>query len=311
MASKPTHAGTGSDTEPVPGQRPSGPSRTGITEHSLARLFLTPALGLMAILGLGPIIYALVESVFAHPTIVDRGGFVGLANYAEQLTNPRFWSAVWTTLSFTAVSVAMEFVLGLAFALIMNAAFRGRGVVRATILLPWVIPTAIAGTIWLYLMRINPGYANTWLGLGNFDWLTGDTAFWAVVIADVWKTAPFVALLLLAGLQTIPDDVYEAARVDGAGAWQRFRRITLPLLKPAIVVALLFRSVDALRMFDLSNIMTSNRVETLSVLTQLRIFTNPQPGVANTLSALTFVLIMGLGLLFITARRQDILGEDR
>lgn len=311
MARTPTDTGAGSPVEPATGGAASGPQRSGITERSLARLFLTPALGLMMVLGLGPIIYALVESMFSHPSIVDRGEFIGLANYAEQLTNPRFWSAVWTTLAFTASSVAVEFVLGMAFALIMNAAFRGRGPVRATILLPWVIPTAIAGQIWLYLMRINPGYFNTWLGLGNYDWLTGDSAFWAVVIADVWKTAPFVALLLLAGLQTIPNDVYEAARVDGAGAVQRFRQITLPLLKPAIVVALLFRSVDALRMFDLSNIMTSNRVETLSVLTQTRIFTAPQPGVANTLSALTFVLVMGLGLLFILSRRQDILGEDR
>lgn len=311
MATTPTDTGAGSTTEPAPGASPSGPQRSGLTERALGRLFLTPALGLMVILGLGPIIYAVTESLFSHPSIVDRGEFVGLANYADQLTSPRFWSAVWTTLSFTATSVAVEFVLGLGFALIMNAAFKGRGVVRATILLPWVVPTAIAGQIWLYLMRINPGYFNTWLGLNNFDWLTGGSAFWAVVIADVWKTAPFVALLLLAGLQTIPGDVYEAARVDGAGAVQRFRQITLPLLKPAIVVALLFRSVDALRMFDLSNIMTSNRVETLSVLTQTRIFTAPEPGIANTLSALTFLLIMGLGLLFILSRRQDILGEDR
>ncbi|QBI21024.1 sugar ABC transporter permease [Egibacter rhizosphaerae] len=310
MAATSTSGAAGPDAGPA--ASPDAPQQEGLSERQLAKVFLAPAIGLMLLLGLGPILYALFESLFTHPTIVDRGEFAGIDAYVDLLTDGRFWGAVWTTLSFTAVSVAMEFVLGLAFALLMNAAIKGRGIVRATILLPWVIPTAIAGQIWLYLFQINPGYINQWLVLGNFDWLGGgQSMFWAVVLADVWKTAPFVGLLLLAGLQTIPGDLYEAARVDGATWAQRFRKVTLPLLKPAIVVALLFRSVDALRMFDLSDIMTEGRVETLSVLTQRRIFTAPAADEANALSALTFVIIMGLGLVFIMWRRRDILGEDQ
>ncbi len=289
-------------------ERPA-PQQEGISERALARIFITPSFVVMAAIALFPILYAAYESLFDF-TFFTREDFVGLANYVDQLTSPRFWTAVFVTIAFTVVSVTLEFIVGMIFALIMNAAFRGRNVTRAVILLPWVIPTVIAGQKWRYLFEQRPGYINEWLGLGAIDWLgSGASMFWAVVIADWWKTSPFVALLLLAGLQTIPQETYEAAKVDGATWWQRFRNVTLPLLAPSIVVALLFRSVDALRIFDLADVMTNARLETLSVLAQRSIVRDPQPDVANALAVLTFILIMGIGLLFISLMGRDVVGD--
>ncbi len=293
---------------PPEAERPR-PQGEGMSERALGRAFLTPAFVVMGLLALFPIVYAAYESLFDFD-FFTRTDFVGLANYVDQLTSPRFWSAVFVTIAFTVVSVTLEFIVGMIFALIMNAAFKGRNVTRAVILLPWVVPTVIAGQMWRYLFEQRPGYINEWLGLGAIDWLgSGASMFWAVVIADWWKTAPFVGLLLLAGLQTIPNEVYEAARVDGATWTQRFRNVTLPLLTPSIVVALLFRSVDALRIFDLADIMTNARLETLSVLAQRSIVRAPQPDIANTLAVLTFVMIMGIGLIFIAMMGRDVVGE--
>ncbi len=178
---------------------------------------------------------------------------------------------MWNTAVFTVTSVSAEFVIGMIFALIMNQAFRGRGGTRAVILIPWVIPTVVAAQMWSILFNIQPGFINSLLGLCNVNWLGREGwAMAAIVFADVWKTAPFVALLLLAGLQTILDELYESAALDGAGAWQRFLNVTLPLLKPAILVALLFRTVQALRVFDLPQVMTFGQfgTETLSILVQ-------------------------------------------
>jgi multiple sugar transport system permease protein/trehalose/maltose transport system permease protein len=266
---------------------------------------------LFALIALFPVIYAVTLSLYAY-TRRQRGDFTGLGNYLEALGSGRFWSAVEFTFTFTVVSVALEFTIGMGFALLMNQAFRGRGVTRATILIPWIIPTVIAAQMWFFMFNVTPGFINWLLGLGDLNWLgSGGTARFAIIFADVWKTAPFVALLLLAGLQTIPRDYYEAAKVDGAGVMQRFWSITLPLLRPAIVVALLFRTVDALRMFDFAYVFAgySNSLATLSVYAQRFLVAEPQLGYANALSTVTFVIVMLVGLAFISRMGRHMVGD--
>jgi multiple sugar transport system permease protein len=210
----------------------------------------------------------------------------------------QFWSATATTFFFTVVTVAFETVLGFWMAMIMARTFKGRSMVRAAVLVPWAIPTAVTAKLWFFIFAFE-GIANklfntTILWTGS-EW----PAKWAVVIADVWKTTPFMALLILAGLQMIPAEVYEAAKVDGATAWQRFRLITLPLVKPALMVAILFRTLDALRMFDLPYILTggANNTTTLSILVinQIRQGFNA----AAALSTITFIIIFLVAFIFV------------
>jgi ABC-type sugar transport system permease subunit len=268
----------------------------------------------MALVALFPVIYAFVLSLYLY---VRRqpAGFAGFDNYLNALTDERFWGSVRFTFVFTVTSVAAEFAIGLGFALLMNQAFRGRGVTRAAILVPWVIPTVIAAQMWFFMFNVTPGFVNSVLGLGDFNWLgQRGWAEFAVVFADVWKTSPFVALLLLAGLQTIPLDMYESARVDGAGMFARFWYITLPLLKPAILVALLFRTVDALRVYDLPQVMTRGAfgTESLSILVQQFVVRTPNPGMGAALSTLTFIIVLGIGIIFVRLLGRDlIIGRGR
>ena len=300
---------------PEPGTRagagPGGPraaKRKGLSERALARVFVAPSVLLMALVALFPVIWAIVISLFLY-TRRQQTGFGGLENYTDALTSGRFWDSVWFTFVFTVSSVTFEFLIGLGFALLMNQAFRGRGVTRAAILVPWVIPTVIAAQMWFFMFNVTPGFINNLLGLGNFNWL-GQPGWpiFAVVFADVWKTAPFVALLLLAGLQTIPNDVYESARVDDAGMFQRFWFITMPLLKPAILVALLFRTVDALRVYDLPAVMTQGAfgTESLAILVREFVVRTPNPGFGAALSTLTFILVLGVGMIFVTLLGRDL-----
>lgn len=291
----------------VAGRAPAVRKRSGFSDSGLARLFLSPAVLVMALVAAFPIIYAFVLSLYLYQGRL-RGGFAGLENYAEALTEPRFWDAVRATFIFTITSVTAEFAIGLGFALIMRQTFRGRGVTRAAILVPWVIPTVIAAQLWYFMFSVTPGFVNNILGLDRFNWLgQPGWAMFSIVFADVWKTAPFVALLLLAGLQTIPDEMYESARVDGASTWQRFLYITMPLLKPAILVALLFRTVDALRVFDLPQVMTGGafNTESLSILVQRFVVQTPNPGFGSALSTLTFILVLMIGVLFVRALGRD------
>lgn len=284
-----------------------------LSERSLAKVFISPSVATMALVALFPVIYALVLSLYAYSGR-QQTGFAGLSNYMDAFTGGRFWSATFATFTFTVTSVFFEFLIGLGFALLMNQAFRGRGVTRAAILVPWVIPTVIAAQMWFFMFNVTPGFVNSILGLGDFNWLgQRGWAMFAIVFADVWKTAPFVALLLLAGLQTIPGDVYESARVDGASTWQRFTQITMPLLKPAILVALLFRTVDALRVFDLPQVMTQGAfgTETLSILVQRFVVQTPDPGFGSALSTLTFAIVLGVGLIFVSMLGKDlVIGSD-
>lgn len=296
-------------TRLVPGRGgPPAVGRKGLSERALAQVFVAPSLILMALVVLFPVIYAVVLSLFLY-TRRQLEGFGGVENYLTAFTDDRFWSALRFTLVFTVTSVGAEFVIGMGFALLMNQAFRGRGVTRAAILVPWVIPTVVAAQMWFFMFNVTPGFINNLLGLGNFNWL-GQPGWpiFAVVFADVWKTAPFVALLLLAGLQTIPGDVYESARVDNAGMFQRFWFITMPLLKPAILVALLFRTVDALRVYDLPAVMTQGAfgTESLAILVREFVVRTPNPGFGAALSTLTFILVLGIGMIFVTLLGRDL-----
>jgi ABC-type sugar transport system permease subunit len=311
-----TRASTAPETDTAHAYRsPQRPQRKHLSERALAKVFMAPSILTMVLVAAFPILYALVLSLYSYDGRL-REGFGGLSNYAEALTDSRFWDAVIATLVFTVFSVTFEFLIGLGFALLMNQAFVGRGVTRAAILVPWVIPTVISAQMWFFMFNITPGFVNYILPFipPDFSWLgRPGWAMFALVFADVWKTAPFVALLLLAGLQTIPGDVYESARVDGASAWQRFTQITLPLLKPAIFVALLFRTVDSLRIFDLPAVMTGGTfgTETLSILVQQYVVNTPDPGYGSALSTLTFIVVLGVGVIFVSLLgREAVVGSE-
>jgi multiple sugar transport system permease protein len=293
---------------------PERAKRRQLSDRALAKVFMAPSMITMTVIALFPVLYAAILSLYLYSGR-QRIGFGGLENFTTALTNPRFWDAIQFTFVFTATSVVGEFLIGLGFALLMNQAFVGRGVTRAVILVPWVIPTVIAAQMWFFMFNVTPGFVNSVLatigfsGFENFNWLgQPGTAPFTVIFADVWKTAPFVALLLLAGLQTIPGEVYESARVDGANAFQRFWSITLPLLKPAILVALLFRTVDALRVFDLPQVMTQGAfgTESVSILVQRFIVQTPNPGLGSALSTLTFIIVLGVGLIFVSLLGKDL-----
>jgi multiple sugar transport system permease protein len=233
--------------------------------------------------------------------------WVGIDNYTEALGSSQFWDAMKTTLLFTVISVGLELVIGLAMALVMHSAFRGRALLRAVVLVPWAILTVVTAITWRTIFEPDLGFVNSMLetlGLPGSDviWLGEEGyALGVMILADVWKTAPFMALLLLAGLQGIPHELHDAARVDGANTWQRFRSITLPLLVPAMTVALIFRTLDALRIFDLPYVLTkgANGTETLSLIAQEELVTNRATGLGSALSVLTFVTVMGVSFLYI------------
>lgn len=277
------------------------------SERRLAGMMLAPALAVMAAVAAYPIGYAVWLSLHEYSVRVPGlSRWAGFRNYETAFGDADFWSALVTTFQFSIVSVALEFGIGLGMALAMHAAFRGRGLLRATVLVPWATITAVTAITWRSIFEPQLGFAPQLLakvGIGeDVVWL-GESgyALSVMILADVWKTAPFMALLLLAGLQVIPDDVYEAARVDGATAWQRFTRITLPLLRPAILVALLFRTLDALRVFDLPAVLTNgaNNTNTLSLLAYQELTENRIIGLGSALSIITFAIVMFVSFAYI------------
>jgi multiple sugar transport system permease protein len=279
-----------------------------MTQRRLAAWMLSPALILVAIVAAYPIGYAIWLSLNEYSVRVPGlSRWAGLGNYETALSSDEFWSAMGTTFLFTGVSVALELVIGLAMAVAMHAAFRGRGLLRTVVLVPWAVLTVVTAMMWQSIFDPDLGFVNNMLdaiGLpgGDVIWLGENGWALAVMIfADVWKTAPFMALLLLAGLQVIPGEVYEAARVDGATAWQRFTRITLPLLTPAILVALIFRTLDALRIFDLPYVLTkgAHGTNTLSLYAYQELQQNRIIGLGSALSVMTFLIVMAVSFLYI------------
>ncbi len=279
----------------------------GSEERRLAALLLTPAMAVIALVAAYPIGYAIWLSLTEYSVRVPgRWRFVGFDNYTEAFGSSEFWESVRNTFLFTGVSVTLELVIGLGMALAMHEAFRGRGLLRTVVLVPWAVLTVVSAITWRTLFEPELGLAPQILstfGLAeNVVWLGQEGyAMSVMILADVWKTAPFMALLLLAGLQVIPDDVYDAAKVDGATTWQRFRRITVPLLMPAILVALIFRTLDALRIFDLPFVLTggSNGTTTLSLIAHQELTTNRLIGYGSALSVLTFVIVMAVSFIYI------------
>jgi ABC-type sugar transport system permease subunit len=282
------------------GTRATSPARTA--NLSAFWLLLPTLLLLAAIIGY-PLLRAVWLSMFTENAVGKTNHFVGFSNYKRALfgtASSEFWSSVQVTVLFTVTTVAAEIVIGTLLALIMHRRFRGRGLVRASVLVPWAIPTAVTAVLWKWMLQPE-GIVNAVLG-HKIIW-TGQvwSSRLAIILADTWKTAPFIALLVLAGMQTISDDVYEAARVDGASAWQRFWRITLPLIKPALAVAVLFRVLDALRMYDLPAILTggANGTTTLSLFAYQTAINQTKFGYGSALSTLTFVLVFLVGLGFV------------
>ncbi len=269
---------------------------------------MLPSFLVIALVAAYPIAYALWLSLHEYSVrVAGLSRWVGLDNYIDALTGREFWSAFGVTFLFTAISVALELFLGLVFALIMHEAFRGRTVIRTVVLVPYATLTVVTAILWRTMFEPQLGMVNSVLsalGLpGGETIFLGEqgTALGVMILADVWKTAPFMALLLLAGLQVIPKDLYEAARVDGASGWQRFRSITLPLLVPAVTVALIFRTLDALRIFDLPAVLTNgaNGTTTLSLHAYQELTLNRLIGEGSALSVLTFLTVMGVSFLYI------------
>ena len=239
----------------------------GNPERRTAYYMILPAVLIILAVAFYPVVYSLYLSFF-QANINNVGAFVGLENYVNMVQNAEFREGLVNTIIFTVVGVFLEFVIGLAIALAINRAFRGRGLVRAAILVPWAFPTVISAVMWRLMFQDQVGiinYVANAIGLISEPILSDRMLLLiGAILVDVWKTTPFMALLLLAGLQTIPADVYEAARVDGASVMQRFFRITLPLLKSAILVAILFRTLDAYRVYDLFWAMSNRELESLS-----------------------------------------------
>jgi ABC-type sugar transport system permease subunit len=293
------------------------------SDRKLAWAFASPAVSVIALIAIFPLAWTVWNSFHLQDLRMPWLGrpFIGLGNYLELGRDPRFWSSLGHTLFFTAASVSVELILGLALALGMNSAFRGRGAARATSLLPWAIPTVVAALLWRFMFDSQAGIVNALLvALGALNrpivWFIDATTAWVpVILADVWKTTPFVALLLLAGLQNIDKTLYEAAEVDGAGAWWRLRHITIPLLKPTILVALIFRTLDAFRVFDLVYALTGGgpgtATEPIALYTHTTILQNLRFGYGSALSVVIFALTFGLALIYIRGFGLRLSGEER
>ncbi|MCO6005121.1 sugar ABC transporter permease [Actinoallomurus purpureus] len=288
----------------------------------LAAVLLSPTFLVLALVVGYPIIEALRESLYQSSQGLDANGFVvkgdkfvGLKNYTDIFTGAKshaFWNAFWNTTFFTITGVIIEVVLGIAMALIMHRAFRGRAFVRASILVPWAIPTAVSGLLWRWVFQAD-GVANAMIG-HQILWTTeGFHAKVAVIIADTWKTAPFVGLLALAGLQLIPAEVYEAAKVDGATAGQTFVKITLPLIKPVLLVAVLFRLLDVLRMFDLPFVLIGAHKDSVNTLSMLAFdeANNLRYGPAAAFATILFVYVAVVAYAFVKLLGADIMGDAR
>jgi multiple sugar transport system permease protein len=272
------------------------------SERRLAWMLCGPAVLVMLAVTVYPIVYAFWLSLHRSDLrFPSAAKFVGLGNYGHVLSSPVWWADVGHTMIITVFSVVLELVLGMGLALVMHRAIFGRGVVRAAALIPYGIVTVVAAFAWRYAWASDSGFVPNLLGL-SYDPLTRQFSSYVVIIlTEVWKTTPFMALLLLAGLALVPDELHEAAKVDGANAWQRFVRITLPLIKPAILVALLFRTLDAVRVFDTVFIETAgqNGTETVSILGYNQLLNRLNLGLGSAVSVLVFLMVALLAFLFI------------
>lgn len=267
-----------------------------MTDRRLGMLLLAPAIALLGAVAMYPIVTTVWLSLHRSILVFHEQHFVGLANWSALMGDARFWGALRTTLYFVAVAVTVELALGLAFALLLHASFRGRGLMRAAVLVPWAIPTVVAARLWSWMFNVDhgvipsllPGHEVNWLGAPGY-------ALHAGILVDVWKTTPFVTLILLAGLQAIPAELSRAAQLDGAGPLKIFWSITLPLLRPAIAVAAVFRGLDAMRVFDAVYVLTgggpANTTETLSIYAYKTMMRSGDFGYGSTIAVATFICV--------------------
>ncbi len=283
-------------------------SRKHVSEQGLAYLLLSPVLLLVGGLILVPVIGTFVTSFFRNVTFMPPTKFIGIRNYERLIKDPQFWQSLRFTVAFSVVAVTLESILGMFYALVINEKFKLRGLMRAVVLIPWAIPTIVSARIWQLMYNYSYGLLNFVLlhlhiVSRPINWLGSPvSAFFSIVAADVWKTAPFMAILFLAGLQAIPQSLYEAAKVDGASLSQQFWKITLPLLKPVIVIALIFRTIDSLRIFDLIYVLTGGGPggSTSSVsMYGFRSYILGDFGYGSVVSVITFLLIFTFTVIYL------------
>ena len=285
-----------------------------------AWLFTSPMLVVLALVAGWPLLRT-IWFAFTDARLDDMAAaeFIGLGNFVLLAEDETWWMAVRNTVWFTVVSVSLETVLGMIIALVLNARFAGRGLMRAAVLIPWAIPTIVSAKMWGWMYHDQFGVVNdVLLALGVIAepvaW-TADPglAIYAVIAVDVWKTTPFMALLLLAGLQMLPAECYESARVDGVHPVKVFFRITLPLIKPALMVAVIFRALDALRVFDLIYVLTSNSEDTMSmsVYARQQLVDFQDVGFGSAASTMLFMIIAAFTVLYLVAGRISLDGEGR
>ena len=271
-------------------------------ERRLGYLLCAPAVIAMVVVTGYPIVYAFALSLQRDDLrFPDAREWVGLSNYKTVLTSSTWWTDVFNTLVITVISVSIELVLGMLIALIMHRAIFGRGPVRTAILIPYGIVTVVSAFAWRYAFDPTTGFVVSWLNLSPPPLTTRSGSFAVIILAEVWKTTPFMALLLLAGLALVPDELQRAAKVDGASAVQRFFRITLPLMRPAILVALLFRTLDAFRVFDSVFVMTrgANDTETVSILGYNTLINRVNLGLGSAVSILIFLCVILIATAFV------------
>ena len=289
------------------------------TETRDAWIMMAPAIIMLLIIAVYPVLRTIWLSLH-EMVLTDPGSgypFIGLENYINILKDERALNSILFTLKFTVTTVFFELLIGFAAALVMNKAFRGKGLVRAAILIPWAIPTSVSALMWKFIYNDQYGLFNDILyKLGIIDsyqaWLsTADGSFMALVITDVWKTAPYMALLILAGLQMIPEDLYEAAKIDGANVFQRFRYVTLPNVKGTVLVALLFRTLDAFRVYDLVSVITggANQTESVSLYAYNNLMKFLDFGYGSAMAVLVFVIVFIISLIYMRAMGDQLTGS--
>jgi len=300
-------------TPAAPPRRRRRRSKLQRRQTRIAWVLLIPALVVVALVAIYPlgktIYYSFTNQEFLQG--IEPPKWVGLENYRTLWHDTIFRNAVWETIKFTLITVAFEFVLGMIIALVVNSSFKGRGAMRAVMLVPWAIPTVVAAQMWKWMFDdvygvINDAGVRLHILSHSHAWISEpSTALASVCAVDIWKTTPFVALLLLAGLQVIPSDLYEAASVDGASKLQQFWRITLPLLLPAILVALIFRTLDALRVFDVFYVFFGNRpdTQTMAIYAQSTIVGDGHVGYGSAISVAIFLIIAVFVIIYVTATR--------
>jgi ABC-type sugar transport system permease subunit len=315
MNGRPAHAGRPARGSGSLSSRPIGHARER-NDRRLGYLMVAPAIILLLIVTAYPLIYNIWNSLHNdNQTFANSPrNFVGVSNYGKVLSGSLWQSALERTLIFTVVSIVFDILVGLALALMMHRNFRGRGLLRASVLIPWAMPTVVSALLWKSMFDPRNGFVDYFLATfhapwSNLVWIGQSVprSWFAIFVADSWKNIPFVAIILLAGLQVIPNEVYEAAKMDGATWWQAFRRVTLPMLKPALSVAVIFRTLQALLVFDVVYIMTGGgpgtSTEVLSYLNFREFIINTDFGIGGAMSIMLIVLALIVSFIYVRVFR--------